>query len=226
MMKTELGQYIEEWLTEHDKSQGWLAYKTGLTPAAISRIINQPRKPKAETLLALAEAMRVDSAVLFEMAGYAVRNLPEMLRLHDEPFRQLPGAECYPVGPSVQIPVLGTIKAGQPILMAEHVIGYESADWDTVRGGEYFYLRVKGDSMEPDHIPEGAYVLVRCQPTVEYPDIAVVIVNGDEACLKRVKFTDGQAILTSSNPRYMPQLYPASEVEVIGMVVEIKIKKK
>lgn len=133
---------------------------------------------------------------------------------------------AIPVGPSVMLPVLGTIRAGQPVLAAQEVIGYEPADMETVRNGEFFYLTVKGDSMIGDHIPDGALVLVRRQECAEPHEIAVVIVNGDEATLKRLKCTDSQIVLTASNPRHPVQIYPMSEVQVIGIVIEWKIKMK
>ena len=127
--------------------------------------------------------------------------------------------EAIPVGPSVMLPVLGTIRAGQPILTAEEVIGYEPADIDTVRNGEHFYLVVKGDSMINDHITPGSLVLVRRQEEVEPNDIAVINVNGEEATLKRMRIIGDRAVLISSNPAYDNQEYPAKEIRVIGKVV-------
>lgn len=131
---------------------------------------------------------------------------------------------AMPVGPTVQLPVIGTIRAGQPILAAEEVIGWESASMDTVRNGEHFYLKVSGDSMIGDHITPGSLVLVRMQPELEPTDIAVINVNGDEATLKRVRFVGDRAILIPSNPTHQAQEYPANDIRVVGKVVEVKIK--
>ena len=102
----------------------------------------------------------------------------------------------------VSIPILGTIKCGQPILAEENITGYREELSDRLPSGNLFYLRSQGDSMLPT-IPEGSLVLIREQPTVEYGEVAAVLVNGDtEATLKRVKKQGDIVMLIADNPDY------------------------
>ena len=104
----------------------------------------------------------------------------------------------------VSIPILGTIKCGQPILAEENITSYREELSDRVPSGNLFYLRSQGDSMLPT-IPEGSLVLIREQPTVEYGEVAAVLVNGDtEATLKRVKKQGDIVMLIADNPDYPP----------------------
>ncbi|MDN5324135.1 MAG: repressor LexA [Clostridia bacterium] len=123
----------------------------------------------------------------------------------------------------VKIPVLGVIRAGEPILAEENIIGYESISADEIKSGEYFYLKVKGDSMINARIYDGDLVLVRKQEDVENGQIAVILIE-DEATLKRVYRNNGTLILHPENPKYQPMLIEKGNVKIIGKVVEVKFK--
>ena len=128
--------------------------------------------------------------------------------------------------PPRKIPVLGRVAAGIPINMVEEVIDEEEIPGDMI--GEYFGLKIKGDSMEP-RIAEGDVVIVRQQPDVESGDIAIVTINGDDATCKRVmKYAEG-IMLMSNNPKYDPKQFTKAEMErlnirIIGKVVELRAK--
>ncbi|WAH38233.1 LexA family protein [Alicyclobacillus dauci] len=121
----------------------------------------------------------------------------------------------------VNIPVLGSIKAGYDLYAEQQVIDYKPVAKSEVADGEYFYLQVKGDSMIGDRIQEGDRVLVRRQDWVEDGKIAVVLLNGDEATLKRVFYQDDTLILQSSNPNYPPRIVPVSEARIQGQVTQV-----
>ena len=128
----------------------------------------------------------------------------------------------------VRVPVLGSVAAGIPIEAIEDVIDYEDLDADVFGDGEYFGLQVKGHSMEPK-ISDGDVVIVRRQEDVESGEIAVVLVNGDEAPVKRIKKAPAGVTLVPSNPAYEPMFYTNDEIEslpvkVIGRVVELRAK--
>lgn len=94
--------------------------------------------------------------------------------------------------------------------------------------GEYFGLQIKGHSMEPK-ISDGDIVIVRRQPDVDSGDIAVVLVNGDDATVKRVKKSPQGVTLIPSNPAYEPMYYTNAEIEslpvkILGRVVELRAK--
>lgn len=129
---------------------------------------------------------------------------------------------------SVQIPVLGCVKAGIPMTAIESIIDYEEISQEQARTGEFFGLQIKGDSMEPK-ISEGDVVIVRKQETVENGEIAVVLINGDDATVKKFYKTDAGIKLVSTNPTYDPFFYTPDEVNtlpvsVIGKVVELRAK--
>lgn len=120
----------------------------------------------------------------------------------------------------VRIPILGTIKCGQPILAEENITGYREELSDRLPSGNLFYLRSQGDSMLPT-IPEGSLVLIREQPTVEYGEVAAVLVNGDtEATLKRVKKQGEIVMLIADNPDYPPYVITKDNpARIIGKAV-------
>ena len=120
----------------------------------------------------------------------------------------------------VSIPILGTIKCGQPILAEENITGYREELSDRLPSGNLFYLRSQGDSMLPT-IPEGSLVLIREQPTVEYGEVAAVLVNGDtEATLKRVKKQGDIVMLIADNPDYQPYVITKDNpARIIGKAV-------
>lgn len=97
------------------------------------------------------------------------------------------------------IPIVGVVRAGQPILAAERIEG--AIPWDGESG--CFALRVKGDSMQNAGILQGDLVVVRPQQTAEHGDIVVALL-GDEATVKRLSLRDGKVWLLPENPNYAP----------------------
>ena len=124
----------------------------------------------------------------------------------------------------VSIPILGTIKCGQPILAEENITGYREEISDRLPSGNLFYLKSQGDSMVPT-IPEGSLVLIREQPTVEYGEVAAVLVNGDtEATLKRVKKQGDIVMLIADNPDYPPYIITDDNpARIIGKAVQVSV---
>lgn len=129
----------------------------------------------------------------------------------------------------VRIPVLGSVAAGIPIDAVENVIDYEEITQAMARDGEYFGLRIKGDSMEPK-ISDGDIVIVRKQDAAEDGDLVIALVNGSEGCCKRLrKYENGSVALVSTNPAYDPMYFSADEistapVKIIGKVKELRVK--
>lgn len=138
-----------------------------------------------------------------------------------------------PVSGGVRIPVFGDVAAGIPILAIENYDSDDPDDWEEISqkmasGGEYFALRIHGDSMEPK-ISNGDIVIVRIQDTVENNEIAIVRVNGEEATCKRVQKTSEGLALLPTNPSYEPMFFTPKQVrelpvEIIGRVVEVRAK--
>lgn len=126
------------------------------------------------------------------------------------------------------IPVLGRVAAGTPIEAVEDILDYEEIDAKTAASGEHFALQIKGQSMEP-RIKDGDVVIVRKQDGCDSGDVAVVLVNGDEATVKRIKKEPAGIMLIPSNPSYEPKFYSNDEilslpVRIIGKVIELRAK--
>lgn len=126
------------------------------------------------------------------------------------------------------IPVLGDVAAGIPIEAITDIVDYEEIDAALARTGEFFGLRIKGDSMEP-RMREGDVVIVRQQDSAETGDTVVVLVNGNSATVKKIKYGPDGITLLPTNPAHDPLFYSAAEVEqlpvrVIGRVVELRAK--
>lgn len=126
------------------------------------------------------------------------------------------------------VPVLGYVRAGIPLDAIEEILDYEEISEDMARQGEHFGLRIKGDSMEP-RMKEGDVVIVRRQESVDNGDVAVVLVNGNDATIKKFYKSAAGVSLISFNPNYAPFTFSPKEVEdlpvrVIGKVVELRAK--
>lgn len=129
----------------------------------------------------------------------------------------------------VRIPVLGNVAAGIPITAVTDVEDWEEIPEKLASSGTYFALRIKGQSMEP-RIKDGDVVIVRQQSDVDTGDVAIVLVNGDEATVKEVKKLDTGIMLIGWNTAvYSPRFYSAKDiktlpVKIIGKVVELRGK--
>ena len=125
----------------------------------------------------------------------------------------------------IRIPILGRVVAGIPLEAITDIEGYEEITPKMASLGEYFALRIKGHSMEP-RIEDGEVVICKQQSDVESGDIAVVLINGDEATCKQIKKSPEGITLIGFNPViYPPHFYSNKEIEdlpitVIGRVVE------
>lgn len=124
------------------------------------------------------------------------------------------------------LPVLGTVKAGYNYLAQENVIDYIDPSMNITDPENYFVLKVKGDSMSP-LFDENDYLVVQKTDTELYNgDICVVLINGDEATVKKVVRTKDCIELHAYNPYYPVKKFTAKEVEelpirIIGTVVRL-----
>lgn len=126
------------------------------------------------------------------------------------------------------IPVLGIVQAGLPIEAVENIIDYEEITEEMARQGEFFGLKIRGDSMEPK-FSEGDVVIVRKQSDVDSGTIAIVMVNGDEATVKKLQKFDGGINLIPLNSSYDIKTYTNEMIEklpvrILGKVVELRAK--
>ncbi len=128
----------------------------------------------------------------------------------------------------IKIPVLGSVAAGVPIEAIEDVIDYEEISKQLAATGNFFALQIKGDSMSP-RICDNDVVIVKQQNEVENGEIAIVLVNGDDATCKKVIKKDTGIMLMPFNREFEPMFFDWSEVQklpvtIIGKVVELRGK--
>ena len=128
----------------------------------------------------------------------------------------------------MKIPVLGRVQAGLPIEAVEEIIDYEKIPEAMAKHGEYFALKIKGSSMEP-RIKENDVVIVKKESTIDNGDIAIVIVNSNDATCKKVSIQPSGITLIPLNPSYEPIFYSAEQinslpVRILGKVVELRAK--
>lgn len=187
-------------------SQQKLADKVGVSRSTISMWEINSSQPDNEMLIRLALLFEVSTDYLL---GRTDERTPSKSK-------------------GIKIPVLGTVVAGIPIDAVEEILDYEEITPELAATGEFFALRVKGSSMEP-RIMEGDVVIVRKQETADTGDIAIVLVNGDEATVKKIRITPEGITLIALNPTYSPLFYTSAEVDslpvrIIGKVVELRGK--
>ncbi len=119
-----------------------------------------------------------------------------------------------------EVPILGRIAAGTPILAAEHVEDVLTLPVDLVGNDPVFLLEVKGDSMIGAGIFEGDLVAIRSQKDARDGEIVAALVDGEEATVKRLRRRGGEVILESENPAYAPMVFTEG-VELVGKVVSV-----
>ena len=197
---------LKELRKAHKLTQPQLADKLNVGKSTVAMWETGDRQPDYKTLQKIADFFNV--SVDYLLGRDRLATLQNAVPYHS---------------PSMErIPVLGTIRAGEPIDRIENIEGYELVEPDILRGRKAFILHVQGDSMIGDNIFDGDRVIVVLQNQVEPTDIAVVSVNGDEATLKRVKCQNGMCMLIPSNPEMEPMLYPAEKIFIIGKVIEVR----
>ncbi|MFO7548366.1 MAG: transcriptional repressor LexA [Acidimicrobiia bacterium] len=119
-----------------------------------------------------------------------------------------------------EVPLVGRIAAGSPILAEEDIEDVVPLPVDLVGTGPVFMLRVRGDSMTGAGILDGDLVVVRRQPDAVDGEIVAALVNGEEATVKRLHRRDGRVVLRSENPAY-PDMTFEDGVEVLGKIVSV-----
>lgn len=196
-----VGANIRKYREAKNYSLQMLAEKIGVTKKTIQRYETGEIKIDMERLGDIAEAL-----------GVKVSNLI----YGTDQFMEINNADL------IMLPIVGRISCGNGALAYEEIEGYEPTPKEWLNGGEYFYLRAKGDSMTGARIHEGDLLLIRKQPDVDDGDIAAVLI-GEEAVLKRVYRSNDQLILQSENPNYPPIIAPPAEARIIGKLKKIVI---
>lgn len=199
-----LAERIKELRKRAGLTQAALAQTVGLSQQAIGKWETGYSAPDPEMIAFLARLFHVS-------ADYLLGCIPEEASLESE-------------ASEPQIPIIGTVKAGYNALAFEEEHGAEPATVNNPE--EYFYLIVRGSSMEP-RIANGDLALVHQQPDVENGELAVVLVDGEEGTLKKIIKEDNAVILQPFNPKYEPLVFMGEEINrltIVGKVVETRSK--
>lgn len=118
----------------------------------------------------------------------------------------------------VQVPVVGRVTAGVPILATENIEDYISLPQNMIGSGEHFILSVRGESMINAGILDGDYVIVKKQNSAYNGDIVIALIE-DEATVKRFYKENGVFRLQPENPTMEPIIVP--ELTILGKVVSL-----
>ena len=192
-----------------------LSEKTGIDKSKISSYMSGRYKAKQDGVYLLAQALNVNEIWLM---GYDVPMERQKVESNVFPTTDVPQ----------KVPVVGKISAGLPILATENIEGYEFAPSSQIKKGyTYFYLRVQGDSMNLK-FNEGDIVLIQRQDTLENDEIGAILVDGNDATVKKYKFENGLVILEpmSTNPENTVQIYNPKKIniQIIGKVISYQGK--
>ena len=121
----------------------------------------------------------------------------------------------------IEIPVLGKIAAGTPVEAIQNEIARIPLPSNLEKNGEYFGLRVQGDSMIEAGISEGDTVIVKKTDTAENGKIVVALVDDHEAMLKRIRQKGKTVALESANRNYETKIFGPDRVKVQGILVSL-----
>lgn len=210
-LKALRGTLTQEQLAEELNKK----YETSYNKGMISKWENDKEEPRLDSIRIIADYFNV--------------TLDELLGLTKDDQTVNESVALYEVVNSDQsnilyIPVVGTIAAGEPILAEQYIEGHIPVlDNFLSNHKDYFYLKVKGNSMNLE-FEDGSFVLVECTPTVESGQIAVVIVDGCEATVKKVILNNRFITLIpmSNDPSHQPQMFDIKKdnVNIIGRVIQ------
>ena len=123
----------------------------------------------------------------------------------------------------VAVPILGEVKAGYDMYANEDIYGYEYCNNSEYGPGEYFYLKVKGDSMIDLRIGEGDIVYVHKQDYLDDKDIGVFLLDNNEVTIKKILYGDNKLTLKAANPAYPDRSFAPDEVRILGKVLHNKV---
>lgn len=206
-MKATPGQRLYELMKYYELTARDISVATDIPKSSMSMYLSDKRKMKADRLKLLADKYHVNEAWLM---GYDVsmrKNIPSK---------------------GVLINVLGRVAAGIPIDAINEIIDQEEISSKLAQSGDYFGLKIKGDSMSPQ-IMDGDTVIVRKQEDAESDQIVIAIINGNDGVCKKLRKIAHGLMLISLNPQYDPMVFDYSEIDsipvkIIGKVVEIRRK--
>ena len=188
-----------------------------ISQSYLSLVENGKRKPSAIVLKKLAPIYSLDYIELYEKAGY-------IDLIEDEKIQELKGSISLSELFKDKVPLLGTVKAGYNYLANENILDYIAINFKK-EDYDYYALKIIGDSMETI-MSDGDYVVIQKQNEFNSGDYCVVLINGEEATVKRVYKLDDGIELVALNPSFKPVKFSFEDmkkipVEIIGIVKQL-----
>lgn len=200
-----IGENIKKIRERFDLTQDELGEIAGVSGGAVSTWERGTAEPRMGAIQRISDALNISKSEIVE---------------DDSP-------QTSGVSTGISIPVLNTVIAGLPVDAYEDIIGYEEISRELANTGDFFALKVKGDSMLPV-LQQDDIVVVRQQSDIDSGDIAIVLINGETATVKKVLKQESGITLIAFNPAvYEPHFYSNEEIEslpieIVGKVVEMK----
>ena len=131
------------------------------------------------------------------------------------------GLDEKPLSDEVEVPVLGKIAAGTPVEAIQNEVSRIPLPSNLEKNGDYFGLKVQGDSMIDAGINEGDTVIIRRTDTAENGKIVVALIDEHEAMLKRIRKKGKVIALESANKNYETKIFGPDRVKVQGVLVSL-----
>lgn len=202
--KEVMANNITKCMEMHNKSRQEMCTALGVKYTTFSDWVNAKTYPRIDKIELMANYFGISKASLVELEHFHKKSK------------------------GVEIPVLGRVAASVPYHMMEEVLDYEKIDPKLASTGEFFALRIKGESMMP-RICDGDVVIIKVQSDAESGDTVIATINGDDATCKRLKKYNDSIMLIANNPNYEPIVYDQKDivekpVTIIGKVVELRGK--
>jgi repressor LexA len=206
-----LGEKVKYLRKSKKMTQQELAEIIGVSQSSIGMIESNKQGASNETLIKLSKALNV---TLDELMGIDSNELKESSAVYDAINKDMSNV--------INIPIVGIVRAGKPILAQENIEGYlPTLKHFLDNDKDYFYLKVKGDSMDQE-FKEGSLLLIEKTPCIENGQIGVVLIDSLEATVKKIVKNDNMITLIpmSNNPIYVPKMFDIQrdEIQIIGVV--------
>ena len=209
-----IGQRIKELRLAHNMTGYELGLKLNITRNAVSQWETNKRVPTSTMLTQIAKLFNVTTDYLLGRDP-----IPNDLKAEIN--------YAIPLTGGVRIPVLGSIVAGIPNTAVTEYDEWIEISQSLAMRGDYFALRIKGDSMEPT-LFDSDIVVIRQQPDVEDGEIAAVSIAGNEATIKRIYHRSDGIDIVGDNVRAFPRMFYSNHdiatlpIRIMGKAIEVR----
>ena len=207
----EFNQQLKKAMEIRNITQAELCKRTGIPKSAMSQYISGAFRPKQTRTYLIAEALHVNIAWLMGADDISMDS-------EDNTIIALPSDNIY------MRPLYESVAAGFGAPAVNQIISYIPTYINNVsEKDKYIWVRVQGDSMFPK-IEDGDKILIRLQDSVDSGQVGVVLIDGEEAVVKKINYDTDYIELISFNPYYPPRRFEGADVQrirVVGLVREV-----